>query len=236
MMQLVFAFFAEDIGLLPDKLVTRILKRTTATPERAQRYFSELFAAMATGGEVPLEDVPYFNGGLFDDRAALPLESAELRALLDAAKLDWSQVEPAIFGTLFERSLDPAKRSQLGAHYTSREGILRVVEPVVLAPLRAEWEAVRAQVDGFVQTTDLTGLGERAAQTQRNKGINEPIAAFLTRLHTLKVLDPACGSGNFLYVAMQQLKELEREVVTFAQKVVYRLCVLVRPLIVCTRS
>jgi len=138
---------------------------------------------------------------------------------LEAAKLDWSQVEPAIFGTLFERSLDPAKRSQLGAHYTSREDILRIVEPVVLVPLRAEWEAVRSQVDGFVQTTDLSVLGDRAAQNQRNRNINEPIAAFLDRLHRLKVLDPACGSGNFLYVAMQQLKELEKEVVMFAQKV-----------------
>lgn len=219
MMQLVFAFFAEDVGLLSDKLVTRILERTTKTPERAQRYFTELFGAMATGGEVLLEDVPYFNGGLFDDRAALPLESAELRALLKAAQLDWSQVEPAIFGTLFERSLNPAKRSQLGAHYTSREDILRIVEPVVMAPLKAEWEAVRAQVDGYLQITDLTALGDRAAQTQRNRHVNEPIAAFLTRLHTLRVLDPACGSGNFLYVAMQQLKELEKEVVTFAQKV-----------------
>ena len=219
MMQLVFAFFAEDVGLLPDKLVTRILERTTAKPERAQHYFSELFQAMATGGEVLLEDVPYFNGGLFDNRGALPLEAAELRALLEAAKLDWSQVEPAIFGTLFERSLDPGKRSQLGAHYTSREDILRVVEPVVLAPLKAGWEAVRQQVDGYIQTTDLSGLGDRAAQTQRNQHINQPITAFLDRLHRLKVLDPACGSGNFLYVAMQQLKELEKEVVTFAQKV-----------------
>lgn len=219
MMQLVFAFFAEDVGLLPDKLVTRILERTAATPERAQRYISELFQAMATGGEVLLEDVPYFNGGLFDNRGALPLEADELRALLEAAKLDWGQVEPAIFGTLFERSLDPAKRSQLGAHYTSREDILRIVEPVVLAPLRAEWEALRAHVDTFVQTTDLSGLGERAAQTQRNRHINGPIADFLGRLQSLKVLDPACGSGNFLYVAMQQLKELEREVVAFAQSV-----------------
>ena len=219
MMQLVFAFFAEDVGLLPNKVVTRILERTTATPDRAQRYFSELFTAMATGGEVLLEDVPYFNGGLFDNRGALPLEAAELRGLLEAAKLDWSQVEPAIFGTLFERSLDPAKRSQLGAHYTSREDILRIVEPVVLAPLRAEWEALRQQVDGYVQTTDLSTLGDRAAQTQRNKNINRPITDFLGKLHRLKVLDPACGSGNFLYVAMQQLKELEKEVVAFAQSV-----------------
>ena len=218
-MQLVFALFAEDVGLLPNKVVSRILERTTATPDRAQRYFSELFQAMSSGGEVLLEDVPYFNGGLFDDRGALPLEAPELRALLEAAKLDWSQVEPAIFGTLFERSLDPAKRSQLGAHYTSREDILRIVEPVVFAPLRAEWEALRARIDSYVQTTDLNTLGQRAAQTQRNRNVNQPITDFLDKLHRLKVLDPACGSGNFLYVAMQQLKELEKEVVAFAGSV-----------------
>ena len=219
MMQLVFALFAEDVGLLPDKLTTRILEHTRNRPDQAQRYLTELFQAMATGGDVLLEVVPYFNGGLFDSRDALPLEASELALLAEAARLDWSQVEPVIFGTLFERSLDPEKRSQLGAHYTSREDILRIVEPVVLAPLKAEWDAVRQCVDGYVQTTDLSGLGERAAQTQRNRHINEPIAAFLDRLHRLKVLDPACGSGNFLYVAMQQLKELEKEVVTFAQKV-----------------
>lgn len=219
MMQLVFALFAEDVGLLPDKLVTRILEHTQKRPDQAQRYLSELFQAMATGGDVLLEEVPYFNGGLFDSREALPLEALELAHLAEAARLDWSQVEPVIFGTLFERSLDPAKRSQLGAHYTSREDILRVVEPVVLAPLRAEWEAVRGRVDTYIQTTDLSGLGERAAQNQRNTNINRPIADFLDRLHRLKVLDPACGSGNFLYVAMQQLKELEKEVVAFAQKV-----------------
>lgn len=219
MMQLVFALFAEDVKLLPDKLMSRILDRTRNRPDQAQRYLSELFQAMATGGDVLLEEVPYFNGGLFDSRAALPLEAAELAHLAEAAKLDWSQVEPVIFGTLFERSLDPAKRSQLGAHYTSREDILRVVDPVVLAPLKAEWEAVRGQVDSYMQTTDLSGLGDRAAQNQRNRNINQPIADFLDRLHRLRVLDPACGSGNFLYVAMQQLKELEKEVVTFAQKV-----------------
>lgn len=219
LMQLVFALFAEDVGLLPDKLMTRILDRTRNRPDQAQRYLSELFQAMATGGDVLLEEVPYFNGGLFDSREALPLEAPELALLAEAARLDWSQVEPVIFGTLFERSLDPAKRSQLGAHYTSREDILRVVEPVVLAPLRAEWEAVRGRVDTYVQATDLSGLGERAAQNQRNTNVNQPITGFLDRLHRLRVLDPACGSGNFLYVAMQQLKELEKEVVAFAQEV-----------------
>lgn len=133
-MQLVFALFAEDVKLLPDKLVTRILERTHADPVRAQKLLSGLFQAMAQGGDLGVDEVPYFNGGLFDDRGALPLEQAELKILLDVAELDWAEVEPVIFGTLFERSLDPGKRSQLGAHYTSREDILRIVQPVVIDP------------------------------------------------------------------------------------------------------
>ena len=214
MMQSVFAFFAEDIGLLPNKLMTHILERARDDPDRAQRYMSELFQAMATGGEVNWEDVPHFNGGLFEGRAALRLEPDELATLLEAAKLDWVEVEPVIFGTLFERSLDPEKRSQLGAHYTSREDILRIVEPVITDPLKAEWEAVRGAVDSYLQKDRV-----KETKGQRNKQVNQPIADFLDKLHRLKVLDPACGSGNFLYVAMQQLKELEKEVVSFAQSV-----------------
>jgi type II restriction/modification system DNA methylase subunit YeeA len=206
MMQLVFALFAEDISLLPNRLVTKILEKTKGNPDRAQQYLTSLFHAMSTGGEVLLEDVPYFNGGLFQSGDALHLESDELIILLRAAELDWGEVEPAIFGTLFERSLDPEKRSQLGAHYTSREDILRVVGPVIMQPLREEWERIRTDVEKRLER----GHGNKAA---------ELISTFLNKLHRLKVLDPACGSGNFLYVAMQQLKDLEKEVVTLAQSV-----------------
>lgn len=225
MMQLVFALFAEDVRLLPDKLVTRILEKTYTQPQRAQKFLSELFGAMARGGDIGLDDVPYFNGGLFDNRGALPLEQTELKILLDAAKLDWAEVEPVIFGTLFERSLDPEKRSQLGAHYTSREDILRIVQPVVIDPLRAEWGAVRRDVETYLEqnplpderTLDRKRLAAfNALKRKREERTLRPISGFLERLRHVKVLDPACGSGNFLYVAFQQLKELERDVLTFA--------------------
>ena len=208
--RMVFALFAEDVELLPKRLVTEILERTKTRPEKAQRYFTELFQAMAVGGEVLLHDVPYFNGGLFDGGEALTLEPAELGVLHQAAQLDWSEVEPAIFGTLFERSLDPAQRSQLGAHYTSREDILRIVEPVVMTPLRREWESVRQAVEG-VQAPDRT-------PKEKQKAVRL-VAEFLHRLHTVKVGDFSCGSGNFLYVGMQQLKDLELQVVTLAREI-----------------
>lgn len=215
MMQLVFALFAEDTNLLPGGLVTKILERSK-TPERVQDYLTQLFEAMTSGGEVLLEDVPRFNGGLFDGTEALPLNEAEIRILHDSAVLDWAEVEPAIFGTLFERSLDPDKRSQLGAHYTSRQDIVRIVEPVVMEPLRRRWGEVREAAEGFLAVADD---GSRRAAVKRTELVDAPIARFLQELHSLRVLDPACGSGNFLYVALQSLKELEHEVVTFAEQV-----------------
>jgi hypothetical protein len=206
MMQLVFALFAEDAGLLPNLLVSKILEKTGDNPERAQQYLTMLFNAMTQGGEVLLEDVEHFNGGLFDGSEGLPLEAKEISILHEAAKLDWAEVEPAIFGTLFERSLDPGKRGQLGAHYTSREDILRIVEPVVMQPLRERWAGVRAEV-------------EKSRKRGHHLKARKHVTAFLYELHQLRVLDPACGSGNFLYVAMQQLKDLEREVVTLAQSI-----------------
>ncbi len=238
MMQLVFALFAEDVRLLPDKLVTRILEKTYTQPQRAQKFLSELFGAMARGGDIGLDDVPYFNGGLFDNRGALPLEQTELKILLDAAKLDWAEVEPVIFGTLFERSLDPEKRSQLGAHYTSREDILRIVQPVVIDPLRAEWGAVRRDVETYLEqnplpderTLDRKRLAAfNALKRKREERTLRPISGFLERLRHVKVLDPACGSGNFLYVAFQQLKELERDVLTFAGSIGLPLAPFVSP-------
>ena len=215
MMQLVFALFAEDIRLLPNRLVTKILERST-NPQRVQEYLSNLFQAMSVGGEVLLEDIEHFNGGLFDGTPALELSQQEITYLYEAAQMDWAEVEPAIFGTLFERSLDPAKRSQLGAHYTSREDILRIVEPVVMQPLRRRWHEVRDAAEAFIADPPAK---ERTAKRQRAEKVDRPISDLLSHLHSVRVLDPACGSGNFLYVALQGLKDLEHEVVTFAEQV-----------------
>jgi hypothetical protein len=111
----------------------------------------------------------WFNGGLFDSRAVLPLERADVKALLGFAELDWSHIEPSIFGTLFERGLDPAKRSQLGAHYTDAGSIMRLVNPVVLDPLRDEWAARKAEIAGLM----AKGAAAKSASA-RTKAQNEP--------------------------------------------------------------
>ena len=133
--RLVFCMFAEDVGLLPNDMFTRMLEHARRQPHEFEPMARDLFGTMATGGRVGFEAVAWFNGGLFDDDSALPLERSEIETTLEAAALDWSEIDPSILGTLFERGLDPAKRSQLGAHYTDREKIMQIIEPVVIAPL-----------------------------------------------------------------------------------------------------
>jgi len=185
--------FAEDIGILPDRLFTKLVEKSLREQANFDRYASELFKAMCTGGSFGLDQIAWFNGGLFDDGTALPLDARQLRTVAEVAKNDWSAIDPSIFGTLFERGLDPAKRSQLGAHYTDPENIMRIVEPVVLRPLRKEWEETKAKI-------------EQAKQLAKRKAL---LAAYLERLRAVKVLDPACGSGNFLYLALKSLKDFE---------------------------
>lgn len=204
LMRVVFSMFAEDVGLLERGLLTKLLRRAREYPEKSQGYFSELFSAMSTGGEFWGETIRYFNGGLFDSDAALAITAADADALYEAATLDWAEVEPAIFGTLFENSLDPATRSKRGAHYTSVPDILRIVEPVVMSPLRQEWAKVKAEVDALASKKN-----GRTAAVDRLK-------AFQDRLAAVTVLDPACGSGNFLVVTLGQLLDLEQEVRTVA--------------------
>ena len=134
LMRLLFCLFADSIGLLPEHLFRQMIELDKTRPANFGRKLRQLFAAMsASGSTFGPHDIHYFNGGLFADDEVFELTSADMAVLRVAAALDWSQVEPAIFGTLFERSLDPGKRSQLGAHYTSREDILLIVEPVVIA-------------------------------------------------------------------------------------------------------
>ena len=137
--RLVFCMFAEDVGLLPDRLFQRMLEASRPTPADFAAHAATLFAAMQAGGLVGFTPVDWFNGGLFDDDTALPVDRADIDQLLDAARLDWSQIDPSILGTLFERGLDPGKRSQLGAHYTDRDKIMKIVNPVIVDPLLAEW-------------------------------------------------------------------------------------------------
>lgn len=208
--RIVFTMFAEDVGLLPKDLFTKLAEKTKYDPARFCSLLKNLFVAMADGGDFGLDTIAHFNGNLFSDDTVLELTEDEIKDIHRAAKLDWSEVDPSIFGTLFERGLDPDKRAQLGAHYTSREDIETLVEPVVMTPLRREWDVVRESV------LKLITKGKRKPTKKAIREADGLIHDFLTRLSQVKVLDPSCGSGNFLYVALQKLKDLEKEIIVFA--------------------
>lgn len=225
MLRVVFAMFAEDIGLLEGRLLTAVLERSVTKPAQSEGYLTDLFSAMAKGGEFWGQDVKCFNGGLFDARPALPLTSADAGALLKAAQLDWSQVEPAIFGGLFESSLEAEVRGKRGAHFTGVQDIERVVEPVVMMDLLWQWDAVRAQARALVGEAEAQALQQeqdgsarKAANTREKARIAaaQLVTGFQTHLGTVTVLDPACGSGNFLYVALKRLMDLEALVIAEA--------------------
>lgn len=170
--RLVFCMFAEDVDLLPNKMFQKMLELCQKDPSEFQPFAKDLFAAMQSGGRVGFEKVDWFNGGLFDDDTALPLEKEDLADLLAAAKLDWSEIDPSILGTLFERGLDPDKRSQLGAHYTDRDKIMQIVNPVVVEPLLAEWAEVKAQIEAALSKAE--SAKSRSAQTKAEKEAGTP--------------------------------------------------------------
>lgn len=208
--RLVFCMFAEDVDLLPNKMFTRMLEQARVQPEGFVDMARDLFAAMATGGRVGFENVAWFNGGLFDDDVALPLTGAEIHAVLRVARLEWAEVDPSILGTLFERGLDPNKRAQLGAHYTDSDKVMAIVEPVIRDPWLAEWERTKAEIAVCLEKRSATK--SRAVKTRQRGQADRLLGEFLERLRKFAVLDPACGSGNFLYLSLQTLKDVEHQV------------------------
>jgi type II restriction/modification system DNA methylase subunit YeeA len=213
--RILFCLFAEDAGMLPPGVLSRLAGQTRGRPHLFGDALGQLFARMSHGGGMfGAEEVPWFNGGLFDSADVLPLSEAEIGTLLDVGRLDWAKIEPAIFGTLFERGLDPDRRAQLGAHYTSREQIWQLVEPVVIRPLNREFAAMQAHV------TQLLMSGRRVTRATRDADNPTTVfEAFLERLRTVRVLDPACGSGNFLFVTLKALKDLEWEAIQYGSRV-----------------
>ncbi len=208
--RLVFCMFAEDVGLLPNGMFTRMLEHARRRPGEFVDLARDLFGAMARGGRVGFEEVAWFDGGLFDDDSALSLEQAEIDTVLATADLDWSEIDPSILGTLFERGLDPRKRAQLGAHYTDRDKIMLIIEPVIVRPWLAEWEAVIGEIATCLERADKAST--RAARNRHQGRAERLLRDFLERLRGFRVLDPACGSGNFLYLALHALKDLEHQV------------------------
>ncbi len=203
-----FCMFAEDVELLPRDSFTELLKSLPPSGEGFADVMRQLFREMNTGtgkgiSVVLRKKLLHFNGGLFADDTVLPINGLQLGLLKEAARQNWGNVEPAIFGTLLVRALDPVERHKLGAHFTPRAYVERLVLPAVIEPLRAEWENVRAAA--------LTHA--RAGNLKQSRAV---VNAFHERLCRLTVLDPACGVGNFLYVSLQHLKILEGEVLDFA--------------------
>jgi hypothetical protein len=205
LMRCLFTMFAEDVNLIPEGSFTLLLEKLKFRPENFVPQITALWAAMDKGGFVGAlgeagETVRRFNGYLFKDTSVIPLEPDEIALLIAAASHKWNHVEPAIFGTLLERALDGKERTKLGAHYTPRAYVDRLVMPTVIEPLRADWAGVQGA------TASLIDAGKDAEA-------REVVESFHAKLAATKVLDPACGTGNFLYVALARVKELEGEVV-----------------------
>jgi len=204
--RLVFCMFAEDVQLLPNAMFSRMLQ-TAEAGEDFEELSADLFRAMRDGGRIGLERVEHFNGGLFDTDETLPLEPEDIVRCRKVAALHWGDIDPSILGTLFERGLDPDKRAQLGAHYTDRDKIMRIVEPVIVRPWLAEWEAVKGRiVEALGKPKEGASSAARSKARTAAQGLYK---GFLDRLRGFQVLDPACGSGNFLYLALTALKDIE---------------------------
>ena len=221
--RLVFCMFAEDVGLLPDKIFQQMLTSCTANPAAFPKMSAELFEQMVSGGSWGVHQIPWFNGGLFDDARTFELTSDELRMLHEAATNEWDQIDASIFGTLFERGLDPKRRNDRGEHYTDAPMIQQILEPVMFRPLRAEWQEALAKIRTDVgldrklrklreSTKKPSEAGKLTKQANvAHKRAVERHRAFVERMSNIRVLDPACGSGNFLFVALNGLKDIERE-------------------------
>ncbi|MGE3961604.1 MAG: class I SAM-dependent DNA methyltransferase [Dehalococcoidia bacterium] len=215
--RVLFCLFAEDVGLLPRRIMTDLVESRAHRPADFREGIEELFSRMSSREASRYfgnDRIEWFNGGLFDGAPVIEFTRDELAQVRDASRLDWSQVEPSILGTLFERGLDPAKRGQLGAHYTDAAKIEMVVEPVVMVPLRREFAAMQARVDELMAgraPSPVTREGRRRANLPTwEREAEAAWRAFLDRLRAVRVLDPACGSGNFLYVTLRKLKDLEQ--------------------------
>ena len=207
LMRCIFTMFAEDVGLLKEYVFTNALKtRWQENPKSFKPEVETLWQAMNEGGSFGFHgQLLRFNGGLFAEPVAFDLAADQVAILLAAAERDWQNVEPAIFGTLLERALDTKERSKLGAHYTPRSYVERLVRPVVMEPLQAQWVVVQGEAK------QQLGDDPEPKPSQKRKAI-ATLEAFLTELRQTRILDPACGTGNFLYVTLDLMKQLESEV------------------------
>ncbi len=205
LMRCIFTMFAEDVGLIPQDSFKRLLRECLDAPKTFQPLLEELWRMMDRGGfsSAVRADIKQFNGSMFADPQVFGLGRDGIGELLAAAEHDWSLVEPAIFGGLFEQALDPGERAKLGAHFTPRSHVETLVIETIIVPLREEWRAV-------------IGAAQQARDAGQNAIALRHVEAFHRRLCEVRVLDPACGTGNFLHVSQDLMKRLEGEVLETA--------------------
>jgi len=202
--QCLFCFFAEDVGLLPGRMFEGLVNNRQLTSDKLTTGLRNLFTVMRDGGLYGNDDIPWFNGGLFKKIKVPALTVLDMTELRNAAGLNWSAIDVSIFGTLFERGLDPSKRSQLGAHYTDPATIMRIVEPVLKRPLLQIWDQTAQEIRGLMAKNTKKGDKHYKAAKARFIG-------WLDQLSSYRVLDPACGSGNFLFLGLKTLKDIEHQ-------------------------
>jgi type II restriction/modification system DNA methylase subunit YeeA len=221
LVQCLFCMFAEDEALLPLGIFTELLKNAGNDADKAARRIEKLFTAMQKkGGDYGDHDIAWFNGGLFKNIDIPPLTATDLHALhRAAADMDWRAIDPTIFGTLFERGLDPAARAPLGAHYTDTGTIAKLIEPLVSEPLTFEWASTRQQITELAPKFGMVkGRGKNYRPNDALQRGYALLQGFLNRLNAFRVLDPACGSGNFLYLALKALRDIEKRAHVDAQE------------------
>ncbi len=202
--RIIFCLYAESAGLLNEQAFTQTAARHYRNPARFDHAVRNLFTQMTNGGLFGFVNIGWFNGNLFDNADTIELSPGALQRLLEATGKNWRSIEPSIFGTLFERALNASKRSQLGAHYTGADDIALVVDPVIMQPLRREWQTAKCEIDQLITTAKDADAAQKRLES------------FRRRLSAVTVLDPACGSGNFLYVALRSLLDLEKEIIDYA--------------------
>lgn len=220
LMRLLFCLFSDSIGLLPNHLFRRMVQEDRFNPRKFLRKLSLLFDAMSQADGVFGEhSIKHFNGDLFNSNAVLQLDQADLGILYEVSKsFDWSHVAPAIFGTLFERSLDPKRRSLIGAHYTSEQDILLLIEPVLMRPLEQRWADVKLRVieQLEIERAEEASRDSRQARLRVDRKSEKLLGEWVEELTSVRVVNPACGSGNFLYVALRRMLDLWLEASKFA--------------------
>ncbi|MCC6403683.1 MAG: class I SAM-dependent DNA methyltransferase [Fimbriimonadaceae bacterium] len=221
----VFCFYAEDVELLPKGVFEQLIMSCQVDPKRFRDRCREFFKTMSKGGDYGSERIRWFNGNLFQEDDVPEMDIHDLTLLARAAQHDWRSIDPQIFGGLYQQVLEATdQRAELGAHYTKEADIRVLVEPVLMAPFRAAWSGIQGELAEFLGPNRLTLFPADhtwhpvEVSAEERQHIEARLREFRDRLAGVRVLDPACGSGNFLYVALRLLKDLEKEVRNWAAR------------------